>query len=328
MRTNKKLWIMGGIGLAAVGAGVFVSREITKNLIKIAIEREEPRSMARVKKKMGSVGAMKDVAELLARKAAELEAKVSEEIQLTSRDGETLIGHWYPCEGAKRVMIAMHGWRSCWSRDFGGIAPFWHENGCSLLFAEQRGQNKSSGNYMTFGLLERYDCLDWIRWVSEQVGPDVPVYLCGVSMGASTVLMASELNLPDNVHGIIADCGFTSPHAIWKHVVHTNLHLPYNPHGRAMNELFLREFDTDITDFSTVAAMKCNKTPVLFVHGAADRFVPIGMTYENYMACRAPRRLLVVPGARHGMSYCVDQETYERVTKEFWRDFDGKKVSI
>jgi fermentation-respiration switch protein FrsA (DUF1100 family) len=71
--------------------------------------------------------------------------------------------------------------------------------------------------------------------------------------------------------------------------------------------------------------MKHNTVPTLFIHGAADSFVPIGMTYENYMACRAPRRLLVVPGARHGMSYCVDRENYERVTKDFWRDFDGAR---
>ena len=328
MRTNKKLWIMGSVGLVAIGGAVAVSREITKNLIKIAIDREEPPAMARVKQRMEGVGGMKDVAELLREKAAELESAGGEEISIKSRDGETLTGHWYPCNGAKRVLIAMHGWRSCWSRDFGGIAPFWRENGCSVLYAEQRGQNKSSGNYITFGLLERYDCLDWVHWVSESVGEDVPVYLCGISMGASTVLLASALNLPSNVHGIIADCGYTSPHAIWKHVVNTNLHLPYQPHGRAMNALFMREFDTDITDFSTVSAMKCNKTPVLFVHGAADRFVPIGMTYENYMACRAPRRLLVVPGARHGMSYCVDRDTYERVTKDFWRDFDGVRSNV
>ena len=35
--------------------------------------------------------------------------------------------------------------------------------------------------------------------------------LCGISMGCATTLMAAGLDLPDNVKGIIADCGFTSP---------------------------------------------------------------------------------------------------------------------
>ena len=40
----------------------------------------------------------------------------------------------------------------------------------------------------------------------------------GLSMGAATVLMASELELPSNVIGIIADCGYTSPGAIVRKV--------------------------------------------------------------------------------------------------------------
>lgn len=321
---KRTLYIWGGIGIAtAIGASILVSREISKNLIKIAVERDEPKSIGIVRKRIDTAGNMVNISAVLRERSLQLEKNAAEEIKIRSRDGETLIGHWHACEEQQRVIIAMHGWRSCWSRDFGSIAPFWHDNGCSVLYAEQRGQNKSSGSYITFGLMERYDCLDWIQWVRERVGEDVPIYLCGISMGASTVLMASELNLPSNVHGIIADCGFTSPHAIWKHVVNNNLHLPYQPHGKVMNDLFLQKFDTDITHFSTLAAMRTNRTPILFVHGAEDHFVPIGMTYQNYMACRAPRRLLVVPGARHGMSYCVDQETYERVTKDFWRDFDS-----
>ena len=58
----------------------------------------------------------------------------------------------------------------------------------------------------------------------------IPIYLAGVSMGATSVLMASELELPDNVFGIAADSAFTSLHAIWKHVSESNLHIPYALH--------------------------------------------------------------------------------------------------
>lgn len=39
------------------------------------------------------------------------------------------------------------------------------------------------------------------------------------------MLIASNLDLTVNVRGIIADCGFTSAHDIWKHVAEENLHL-------------------------------------------------------------------------------------------------------
>lgn len=122
----------------------------------------------------------------------------------------------------------MHGWRSSWRKDFGAMADFFHKNNCSVLYAEQRGQNNSGGDYMGFGVVERYDCLHWINWANSYCGTDLPVYLAGVSMGASTVLMTAGLELPSNVHGIIADCGYTSPDEIWGHVVKDNLHMSYN----------------------------------------------------------------------------------------------------
>ena len=40
-----------------------------------------------------------------------------------------------------------------------------------------------------------------------------------------------------------------------------------------------------LKEYSTLDALKTNKIPILFVHGDADRFVPVEMTYENYNAC-------------------------------------------
>ena len=39
------------------------------------------------------------------------------------------------------------------------------------------------------------------------------------------------------------------------------------------------------------------------------------MTYENYKACTSEKRLLIVPGADHCMSYLVGKSTYERIYK-------------
>ena len=43
------------------------------------------------------------------------------------------------------------------------------------------------------------------------------------------------------------------------------------------------------------------------------------MTYENYKACSAPKRLFVVPGAEHGMSYLIDRAGYEENVLAFWQ---------
>ena len=141
-------------------------------------------------------------------------------------------------------------------------------------------------------------------------------------MGAATVLMAAGLDLPSNIHGIIADCGFTSPHAIWKHVANNNLHIAFGLRGAIADEMLKQKIQMGSDEYSTVEALQSSTIPVMLIHGTDDHFVPVEMTYENYKACAGPKRLLIVPGADHGMSYFVEKDRYEEEIKRFWRDFD------
>jgi len=319
--------ILFGTGMVAV-LGIAASHQISNYLMKIAMDREMPKDLLKKKQHLKGNKELVDLMDDMVAASEQLENCVSEIVKIQSYDGLTLTGHWRPAPNAKRVIIAMHGWRSTWSRDFGIIADFWYESGCSVLYAEQRGQGKSDGDYMGFGLLERYDCLEWIRWVNEHTGERLPVYLGGVSMGATTVLMTSGMELPDTVKGIVADCGFTSPYAIWKHVVENNLHMPYAFYQAAANDLCRKKIHVGAKEYSAVDAMKKCKVPVLFIHGTDDKFVPVEMTYENYKACVAPKRLLVVPGADHGMSYQMDKAGYENSLFEFFAAYDtaGKEA--
>ena len=141
-------------------------------------------------------------------------------------------------------------------------------------------------------------------------------------MGAATVLMAAGLDLPSNIHGIIADCGFTSPHVIWKHVANNNLHIAFGLRGAIADEMLKQKIQMGSDEYSTVEALQSSTIPVMLIHGTDDHFVPVEMTYENYKACAGPKRLLIVPGADHGMSCFVEKDRYEEEIKRFWRDFD------
>ena len=316
--SKKGVLIGTGIAVAGVVAGVAVSHMITKGLVKFAIERDMPKSLEKQRPKITQGDRVKPFQECINQTGKALLEKDIEEVEIKSRDGLRLVGHWYPCENAKRVIIAMHGWRSAWYMDFGMIADFWHNEGCSILFAEQRAQNNSEGDYMTFGYMERYDCLDWINWVNERTEQKYPVYLAGVSMGASTVLMTAGLDLPENVKGVIADCGFTSAYDIWRHVVKDNMKLSYGLRGLMIDRICQKKINTNSKNITTITAMQKTQIPILFIHGTDDKFVPVRMTYENYKACNAPKELLIVPGAIHGESYYVEQEKYETATKNFW----------
>ena len=324
-KKTKKILVGTGVFAASVVAVKSVSNLVTKYLMKMAIDREPPVSATQSNKMKERIMADETICEFtnaIDTAKEKLESSDFETVDIVADDGIMLLGHWRQAESPKRTIIAMHGWRSSWSSDFGIISDFWHENDCNVLYVEQRGQNNSGGDYMGFGLLERFDCLNWIRWVNERCGLELPIYLGGVSMGASTVLMATGLDLPENVKGVVADCGFTSPYAIWKHVVEDNLRLPYGLYATAVEDICKKAIQVSPKDYSTVDAMKVCKVPVLFIHGTDDGFVPVEMSYENYKACIAPKRIMVVPGANHGMSYFIDKEKYEKEIKEFWREYD------
>lgn len=319
----KSALITSGVLMGTAALASAASYLTTKRLVDAALDRKEPQIMRVAEKQFAGTEIKKEFLEQRNADAEKLGCVKTEEIEITSNDDIRLVGHWYPCDNAKRIIIAMHGWRSSWEKDFGMIADFWHNNECSVLFAEQRGQNNSGGEYMSFGLFERYDCLCWINWVTERFGTVLPVYLAGVSMGATTVLMAAGTDLPDCIHGIIADCGFTSPYEIWKHVSNKNLHLSYNIRGIVADEMFRKKINMRTKDYSTIDAMQNCKTPVLFIHGTNDSLVPVEMTYQNYQTCISQKRLLVVPGADHGMSYYTEKDKYEATVKSFWEEFDN-----
>lgn len=319
MKRSAKNSLIGAGIVAACAAGFgLIHRYTTKYLMKLALNREGPKSAAKNKEKLMASENLSETVACVTDAARQLEEAEHERIEITADDGTLLVGHWFCPKNAKRIIVAMHGWRSTWSLDFGPIAPFWLDNGCAVLLAEQRGQGNSGGEYMGFGLLERYDCLNWINWVNERTEEKLPIYLGGVSMGATTVLMTAGLELPENVKGIVADCAFTSPHAIWKHVVENNFHIPYGLHSKAAKDICKKRIRVSSDSYSTVEALKNCKVPVLFIHGTDDHFVPIEMTYENYKACVSPKSLFIVPGAEHGMSYLIDKDGYETAVKSLW----------
>ena len=313
---------------SALVAGLFHSAhwQLTQYLVRVAVDRELPPHPPEADKRLS--GTLPDAAAEARLKAAgeTLKERPHETVRVLAHDGVPLVAHWYPLPGAKRVILAMHGWRSCWHHDFGLAAEFFAREGCSVLLPEQRGQGSSGGAHLTFGLLERFDCEKWLQWLETQGIRQLPVYLFGVSMGASTVLMATGAALPPNVRGVIADCGYTSAGAIWKHVVEQNLGLRYDHHRLLAERLFRKRLRIKPDACSCPQALANCRVPVLLIHGDADRFVPVEMSKENFAACAAPKRLLIVPGAGHGMSFFRDEAGYCKAVTEFWDQWDENQT--
>lgn len=191
------------------------------------------------------------------------------------------------------------------------------DGGFNVLLVDQRAHGESEGKYLTFGVNERFDCLSWASYAAERFGNDVKIYLYGISMGASTVLMASALPLPKSVSGIVADCGYTSPKDIIFSVLRDH-HVPAAP-VYAVARLGAKLFcGFDLDSASAPDALSRSHIPVLFIHGDDDRFVPCRMSRENFEASAAEhKKLLIVHNAGHGLSYMLDRPAYLSALHEF-----------
>ena len=238
-------------------------------------------------------------ADILAGKAW-LEGQKQEPMEIRSFDGLRLRAVFVPNPEAKGTLLLFHGWRSSWKTDFTVALPFYYSLGLNLLLADQRSQNSSEGRYMTYGIREQKDVVSWADHMAEKLGKDHSLFLGGLSMGAATVLMASDLEYAGNVRGVLADCGFTSPWAIIRKVA-----------GRFAG--------FDMKEKSAAEALSRTKLPVLLIHGLADDFVPSDMSRENYAACRSEKELVLVEGAGHGLSYVVEPERVKAAIGAFIR---------
>ena len=246
-----------------------------------------------------------------------MEALPCEEIRIPAFDGVSLRARYYHLRDGAPLQIEMHGYRGAAVRDFCGGHALARELGMNVLAVDQRAHGESGGKVITFGVRERLDCQSWAQYAFLRFGPETPIYLAGVSMGAATVLMASVLELPHTVRGIIADSPYTEPEAIIRKVISKDAHLPAGallPFLRLGARLFGR---FDLRGASALEAVGRTEIPILLIHGEDDRFVPCGMSRELAAACAGPHRLETFPGAGHGLSYIADPERYKKAVEEF-----------
>ena len=239
----------------------------------------------------------------------------SEDVTIQSYDGLALKGRYYHTKDGAPTQILFHGYRSHPLRDCAGAYILGKKMGFNILAVDQRAHCKSGGRVITFGICERHDCVSWAELISKRF-PDSPIILAGLSMGAATVLMASELELPTNVCAIIADCPYSSPSAIIRKVcidrkIPDKLAYPFIRIGARLFGGF------SLNSCSAESAVRHANVPILLIHGEDDRFVPCEMSRRIHEASKEFSQLHTFPNAGHGLCYMTDPLRYEDVTTRF-----------
>ena len=234
---------------------------------------------------------------------------------ITIQNGKlTLRGHYIEGKNAKRTVIMVHGWRSNWILDFAPQAFWMLENECNLLMIEQRARG-SDGIFITFGIKEKDDLHCWMNYIEENT--DLPCYLYGTSMGATTVLMVSNLE-NKLLKGIIADSAFTNPYQELKEAGKSWFHLPEYPFLPTLNLYCKLLMGVDYKAYSTIDVLKEAKYPILLFHGTNDNFVNCHMSKDNYEVIPTKKELYIYEGVSHCASYAMKTSEYQKILLDFF----------
>lgn len=239
-----------------------------------------------------------------------------DDVYITSNDGYKL--HALEIENptpSSKWLIAMHGYRG----EVIEISDYGYNfylQGYNILLTEQRSTGESEGTYTTMGIKEQYDLLNWIDYIITK-DKNSKIVLFGVSMGASSVMLATGHELPSNVLVAIADCGYTSVIDEFTYVLDYFANLPKFPIVTSANAVCKLTLGFSLYDGNIIESVKKSTTPTLFIHGDADDFVPFYMLDELYSAHSGDKEKLIIEGAEHARSSSINPELYWQTVWEF-----------
>jgi uncharacterized protein len=250
-----------------------------------------------------------------------LQQQNQQEFIIKSQDGLQLSAVYLAKTApSNKTVILIHGYSS-WNGSMGGFAQYYLEElGYNVLLPDLRGHGKSEGNYIGFGWHDRKDILLWIDRILEMNG-STQIVLHGVSMGGAAVLMTSGEELPGNVLCIVSDCAFTSAAAILTYQMRRMFKLPSFPIIYFTSLMCKLKAGFFLSEASALKQVQKSITPILFIHGSADKFVPAEMVYALLEAAPCPKQLLVVRDGAHGTSFWKDSKGYTSVLKDFLRKY-------
>lgn len=232
-------------------------------------------------------------------------------------EGETLYSRLIiPQPDSKKWVICMHGYRSFGQRDMAFVASKFSTQGYNIFVPDLRAHGKSTGDIIGMGWLDRLDLIKWIQEIIK-MEPLAEIILFGGSMGAATVMMTSGEKLPNNVKGIISDCGYANVYDEFASIFHTAFKLPRFPVLTIANILAKKKVGYSLKEASSVSQLRSNELPVLFIHGTGDKFVPHQMLYENMEATTGVKESLIIEKAPHLSSFIYESDHYFETVFEF-----------
>ena len=211
---------------------------------------------------------------------------------------ERVHGWWIPGpDAAGPTLLYLHGARWSLSNNLFRIQRL-HRMGFSVLAIDYRGFGRSDGELPS----EEQAYADaQAAWEHVRLLEPDPRrrFAYGHSLGSAVAIDLATRN--GDMAGLIVESSFTSIRDMAEAMGYGNY-----PIGLVLTQ-----------HFDSLAKMNKVAAPVLFVHGASDRYVPPAMSEQLFAAAREPKRLVLVKDAGHSNAMWVAFEQYQAAVRDF-----------
>lgn len=237
-----------------------------------------------------------------------------EHVYTTSYDHKKLHSRLYRNPNSKKVIIMFHGYRGTARRDFSGFGMYMIKKGYNVFLVDERGHGESKGHSITFGYKEKRDVLSWISFAKKELGNDIELTLAGISMGAASILFASQYI--DEPIKLICDCPYNKASEVLITFMR-NLKLKVWLIWPLTKLSSLLISHASLTKDNASKALKNSKAKALIIHGDDDHVINHKFSYQIYLDNKEKVRYELFPKTDHGVSFMTDTERYKKVVDDF-----------
>jgi dipeptidyl aminopeptidase/acylaminoacyl peptidase len=226
----------------------------------------------------------------------------TEAVTLLTADGVKLDAWFLPNKTSKKAVVVCHGY----PMDKGDVLglTFFLARGFNLLYFDFRATGRSGGVFSSGGARETRDLDAAVKFLEDK-GFRSGVGAYGFSMGAATVLLSTNPAIKARVlDAPYADLGgqldyIFRPFGAWRR--------PLLGLMKLWSYVFMGVNVNAVSPALNAAALK---TPILLVHGDADRQVPLANS-RRIKAAAPGAELWVIKGSGHGENWYSAGNQYE-----------------
>ncbi len=249
---------------------------------------------------------------------AEYRSWQAEEFRIHSTYGYDLYAVYYPVSGSQKTLVLTHG--ITWSM-YGMVkyARLFYKRGWNILLYDIRNHGRTGHQNTTFGFYEKYDLKAVVDWAFQRLGSGGMVATYGESLGAAITLQHAAID--PRIAFAVSDCAYSDIRSLFAYRIKVEYHLPPFPMIPLANLFTRLTTGMSFNQVSPIRDVAGVETPIFFIHGQADNYIPPQMSVDMYNAKqKGYRKLYLAPNAGHAQSLPVNPEEYEAKIEEFLTD--------